>query len=45
MLFQAGEQRLTALLTGFKSGKTDLMHPSTIETTKHYKIKQAAIDT
>lgn len=45
MLFQAGEQRLTTLLTGFKSGKTDLMHPSTIETTKHYKIKQAAIDT
>lgn len=44
MLFQAGEQRLTTLLTDFKSGKTDLIHHSTIETTEHYKIKQAAID-
>lgn len=45
MLFQDGEQRLTTLLTDFKSGKTDLMHPSTIATTKHSKRKQAAIDT
>lgn len=33
MLFQAGEQRLTTLLTDFKSGKSDLIHHSTIETT------------
>lgn len=45
MLFQAGEQRLTTLLTDCKSGKPDLIHHNTTETTKHYKIKQAAIDT